>query len=142
MAGSRVRDCVNAAIDALKVDATLLGIVGTDKIHTHIKQNTDPPYVLVMGGDELPWVVDFGIDSGGRQVDILVQCVSTYRGTLQVDSMANRIMEVLLDDVAWIGVTRFSAVEFVRNTFQPPIDLNSDGVLWFMRQVAVRVSLV
>lgn len=142
MAGSRVRDCVNASVDALKVDSALLALVGTDKVHTHIKQNTDPPYTLVMGGDELPWVQDFGGDSGGRQVDVLVQCVSTYRGTLQVDSIADRVMEVLLEDTPWTGISGYSAVEFVRNSFQPPVDLNSDGVLWFMRQVAVRVSLV
>jgi len=33
-------------------------------------------------------------------------------------------------------------VEFVRNAFQPPVDLNQDGVLWFVRVVNVRVSLI
>jgi hypothetical protein len=51
-------------------------------------------------------------------------------------------MDVLMDDTIWAGVSGFSAVEFVRNSFQPPVDLNSDGVLWFQRLVAVRVSLV
>jgi len=148
VAGSRVRDCVNAAVDALKVDSGLLALVGTDKVHTHLKQGTDPPYILLMGGDEAPWVVDFGDDSGGRQVDVIVQCSSTYRGSLQVDSIASRVMEVLLGESpasppnCWDSVSGASAVDFVRNAFQPPVDLNSDGVLWFQRFVTVRVSLV
>ena len=142
MAGSRVRDCVNAAVDALKVDSALLALVGAGKVAVHIPQNTDPPYTMVMGGDELPWVTDFGGDSGGRQVDVLVGCVSTYRGSSQVDSIASRVMDVLMDDTIWGAVSGFSAVEFVRNSFQPPVDLGNDGVLWFQRLVAVRVSLV
>ncbi len=142
MAGSRVRDCVNAAVDALKADTALIAIVGTGKVAVHIPQDTDPPYTMVMGGDEVPWVTDFGDDSGGRQVDVLVQCVSTYRGSSQVDSMASEVMEKLLTDSIWASVSGFSAVEFVRNGFQPPVDLNADGVLWFVRLVNVRVSLV
>jgi Protein of unknown function (DUF3168) len=146
VAGSRVRDCVNAAVDALKVDIGLLALVGTDKVHTHLKQGTDPPYVLLMGGDELPWAVTFAMDdsgdNGARQVDVVVQCASTYRGSMQVDSIASRVMEVLTDDAIWSGVTGFQVCEFVRNAFQPPVDLNSDGVLWFQRFVTVRVSLV
>ncbi len=142
MAGSRVRDCVNAAVDALKADNALIAIVGTGKVAVHIPQDTDPPYTMVMGGDEVPWVTDFGGDSGGRQVDVLVQCVSTYRGSSQVDSMASEVMEKLLTDSIWASVSGFSAVEFVRNGFQPPVDLNADGVLWFVRLVNVRVSLV
>jgi len=147
VAASRVRDCVNASVDALKVDSSLIALVGTDKVHTHLKQGTDPPYVLIMGGDEVPWAVAFGDDNGGRQVDLVVQCASTYRGTMQVDSMASRIMDVLLGDpfappTFWNAIDGFANVEFVRNAFQPPVDLNNDGVLWFQRFVTVRVSLV
>lgn len=157
MAGSRVRDCVNAAVDALKADATLAALLGTTvampKVDTHIRQSTDPPYAMVLGGDEVPWVVSFmqtgigspdgtdGGDSGGRQVDVIVQCVSTYRGTSQVDSVADRVLDVLTEDGTWALVTGFRLVEFVRNAFQPPVDLNADGVLWFVRLVTVRVSL-
>jgi hypothetical protein len=146
VAGSRVRDCVNAAVDALKVDSSLLALVGTDKVHTHLKQGTDPPYVLLMGGDELPWAVTFAMgdsgDNGARQVDVVVQCASTYRGSMQVDSIASRVLEVLTDDAIWSGVSGFQVSEFIRNAFQPPADINSDGVLWFQRFVTVRVSLV
>ncbi len=153
MAVSRVRDCVNAAIDALKADTTLLALVGAaTKVDTHIRQGTDTPYVMVLGGDEIPWAVTFeqtlgspldtdGGDSGGRQVDVIAQCVSTYRGTKEVDEIASRVLEVLTDDATWVGVTGFRLAEFVRNAFQPPLDLNADGVLWFSRLVSVRVTL-
>ena len=151
MAGSKVRACVNAAVDAVKVDADLIAIVGANKIATHIPQDTDPPYVLVMGGDELPFaetmesVFDGSPDSGdsaGRTVDLICQCASTYRGTAQVDAMADRVMVVLLDDSAWSGVSGFQRVQFVRNQALPPLDLNNDGVLWFQRLVTVRATLL
>ncbi len=153
MAGSRVRDCVNAAIDALKADTTLLALVGAaTKVDTHIRQGTDTPYVMLLGGDEIPWAVTFeqtlgspldtdGGDGGGRQVDVIAQCVSTYRGTKEVDEIASRVLEVLTDDATWAQVTGFRLAEFVRNAFQPPIDLNADGTLWFVRLVTVRVTL-
>ena len=153
MAGSRVRDCVNAAVDALKADSALLALVGlVTKVDTHIRQGTDAPYTQVLGGEEIPWAPVLiqtigspletdGGDSGGRQVDVIVQCVSTYRGTKEVDQIASRVMEVLTDDATWRLVTGFQLAEFVRNAFQPPIDLNADGVLWFVRLVTVRVTL-
>jgi hypothetical protein len=153
VAGSRVRDCVNAAVDALKADSALIALLGSAKVNTHVPQGTDPPYVQVLGGDEIPWVATLacssftspaesdGGDSGGRQVDVLVQCVSTYRGTVQVDGIASRVLEVLTDVDTWPAVTGWQLTEFVRNGFQPPVDLNADGVLWFVRIVTVRVSL-
>lgn len=161
MAGSRVRDCVNAAVDALKADAALIAILNppangggeVPKVYTHVPQSTEAPYAQVLGGDEIPWaptLVEYGIgsplgtdggDSGGRQVDVVVQCVSTYRGTKEVDNIASRVMEVLTDDATWSAVVGFQLAEFVRNAFQPPVDLNADGVLWFVRLVTVRVTL-
>jgi len=153
VAGSRVRDCVNAAVDALKADTALLALVGAaTKVDTHIRQGTDTPYAMVLGGDEIPWAPVLiqtlgspldtdGGDDGGRQVDIIVQCVSTYRGTKEVDQMADRVLTVLTDDDTWRLVDGFQLSEFVRNAFQPPIDLNADGVLWFVRLVTVRVTL-
>lgn len=151
MAGSRVRACVNVAVDAVKVDADLVSIVGAGtKVATHIPQDTDPPYVLVMGGDEVPWAEhmeatydgspDSG-DSAGRQVDVICQCTSTNRGSSQVDAMADRVMTVLLDDSIWNGLSGFQRVQFVRNQGIPPSDPNNDGTLWFIRLVTVRVTL-
>ena len=146
MADSYVPGVVNAAVDALRDDSTLETLLGGEKVYTHVPEKTATPYAMVMGGDEIPWAEtmafgdDFG-DSGGRQVDVIVQCVSTYRGSSQVDDIASRVMEVLTDADTWSGFTGFQAALFVRNASQPPIDLNADGVLWFVRLVTVRVTV-
>lgn len=154
MAGSRVRDCNNAAVDALKNDSTLSALLGGAKSYTHVPQGTDPPYVMVRGGDEVPWVVSFTMDSdfspvesdggdnGARQVDVMVDCVTTARGTAQVDSIADRVMELLTDQSVWSGVEGFQLAEFIRNAAQLPLDLNNDGVIWYVRTVTVRASLM
>jgi hypothetical protein len=51
-------------------------------------------------------------------------------------------MAVLLDSDTWSGLSGYGAEQFVRNAAQFPVDLNSDGVLWFVRVVTVRVTLV
>lgn len=146
MAGSLVRECVNAAVDALKVDTALLAIVGTGKISVHIAQGTNPPYVMVRGGTEVPWSITldaFGDDgdNGGRQIDVLVDLVSTYRGSSQVDSMADRVMEVLTDQSIWSAISGFQLAEFIRNDAPPPQALAADGTLWFTRFVTMRVTV-
>ena len=35
----------------------------------------------------------------------------------------------------WAGVAGFQAVDFVRNTATPPVDVAGDGVMWFQRAV-------
>lgn len=151
MAGSRMPDVVEAAVSALQADAALTTLLGGAKSYTHVPLNTDPPYALVMGGDEVPWAVtqvqelgtfDDGGDNGARACDVWVQCASTYRGTKQVDGIASRVLEVLTDEGTWYGIDGFSLVEFVRNSFTPPQDLYAVGVLWFQRLVIVRVLLV
>lgn len=141
-----VRECVNAAVDALKVDSALIALVGTGKIAGHIAQGTTPPYVMVRGGTEVPWSVTldaFGDDgdNGGRQIDVLVDLVSTYRGSSQVDSMADRVMEVLTDQSIWSAISGFQLAEFIRNDAPPPQVLAADGTLWFTRFVTMRVTL-
>lgn len=148
MATSRVRDCVNAAVDGLKVHAGLLAVLGSAKVNTHVPQGTTPPYTMVMGGTEVPWAETLeededGGDSGGRQVDVLTQCVSTYQGSKEVDSIAAEVMECLIGPASsvWDAVDGFQIATFISNVAQPPIDLNADGVLWFVRLVTVRVTL-
>lgn len=144
MAGSRVPDVVDAAVDGLRADATLIGaaLLNGSKVYTHVEQGTTTPYCVVLGGDEAPWADTFGDDNGGRTVDVAVQCVSTYKGSKQVDDVASQVMETLLDATTWTGLDSFGAVQFVRNAAQFPVDLNNDGVLWFVRVVTVRVTLV
>lgn len=151
MARSRMPDVVAAAVTALAGDATLADLLGGAKAYTHVPQNTDPPYCWVLGGDEVPWGVTFTDmaspsddgDNGGRQCDVLVQCVSTYRGTAEVDGLASRVMDVLTDRATWVGtdLAGFELAEFVRNSSLPPTDVYNDGKLWFQRNVIVRVTL-
>ncbi len=141
MAGSQVPAVVNAAVDALKTDTTLSGLLGGAKVYTNVPQGTDVPWVQVLGGDEIPWATTFGDDDGSRQVDLLATCVTTYKGTQQVDGIASAVMSVLLENAPWLGIDEYEEVELVRNTAQPPVDLLADGVLWFLRTVVVRVSL-
>jgi hypothetical protein len=126
-------------------------LLGGPKVYTHVPQGTDPPYLVVLGGDEMPWAPSFeemvgtfgtdGGDSGGRQCDVLVQCVSVYRGTEQVDALAGQVMTVLTDPASWTvtALPTWQVTEFVRNTSTLPTDLN--GVLWFQRTVSVRVTV-
>lgn len=141
MAGSHVPAVVAAAVSALKTDTTLTGLLGGAKAYTHVPQGTDAPYLAILGGDEIPWVVEFGDDNGARQVDLLVNCVTIYKGTLQADTIASAVMSVLLENAPWLSIDEYEQVELVRNTAQPPIDMLGDGVYWFLRTVAVRVSL-
>lgn len=146
MAGSRVAACVNVAVDTLKADAGVLAILTTAKVYTHVPQTTDAPYLMVLGGDEVPWAETWEVgsdsgDSGGRQVDVAVRCVSQYRGSAQVDDLADAVMTALIDRDAWSALSGFQLVQFVRNQSQPPSDLSSDGVMWFERVVTVRVTL-
>ena len=145
MAASRVPDVVEAAVAALVNDGAVA--------YTHVPKGTDPPYELVMGGTEIPFAPGFVCDpfgspaggdmgdSGGRQVDVIVSCVSTFRGSAEVDDMASDAMAILTTLATWIGVAGFQAVDFVSNTATVPQDLAGDGVMWFLRTVVVRVTL-
>ena len=146
MAASRVPDVVTAAVTALQA-------IGAPAF-THVPKGTDPPYELVMGGDELPWAMGFACDdltgtpagtdagdSGGRTVDVFVACVSTFRGSAEVDDMASVAMAELIQVTPWLGVHGFQAVDFVRNSASPPQDIAGDGVMWFQRTLVVRVTV-
>lgn len=154
MAGSRVGDVVAAAVTALQGDTELrTRLGGAATVYTHVEQGTDPPYVAVLGGDEQPWAVTFEQyadttigddgDNGGRTVDVVCQCMSTYRGTKEVDSIADRVIEVLTSVSTWTvtGLEDFQLAELVRNTALIPTDLFVMGTLWFQRQVVIRVTL-
>lgn len=139
MAGSRVRDVVNAAVDALNASPA----VGA--AYTHVPQNTNPPYIHVLGGLEVPWAVSLecasdGGDNGSRQVEVCLYCVSTYKGTAQVDQLADDVMTRLTDPAQWSGVAGFQLSEFVRNEKPQQVELN--GEFWYLREVTMRVTVV
>ena len=144
MAGSSVPDVVEAAVTALVANGA--------QAYTHVPKGTDPPYELVIGGDELPIAQTFPCDQPGspvtdggdtgRTVDVSVVCFSTFRGSAEVDDMASDVMDVLTLPITWSSVPGFQACDFVRNTTQFPTDLYADGIMWFLRTVVVRVTLL
>jgi Protein of unknown function (DUF3168) len=142
---SRVDELVDAAVDALLADAPFITQLGGPKVYSHVPQKTAPPYAIVLGGDELPWLVDFAAggdsDNGARQIDVVVQVTSTFKGQSEVNQLASSTMRILLADAPWAAIDGFMLVEFVRNQAQPPIDLMSDGVIWYTRFMTVKISL-
>lgn len=138
MTGSALPDVVNAAVDALAGDATLTTLLGAAKCYTNVPDNTAPPYCWVTGGRESPWAVTFGaIDDPGREVEVLVDVVSAYRGTNQLDTIVSRVITVLGTASTWTSVTGFSAVAF--GSIERPVREVVNGVVYVWRTCLVRV---
>jgi hypothetical protein len=140
MAGSRVPDVLNAAVDALKVDATLIGVglLNGAKVYSSVPEDTASPYVWVLGGDEAPWAEVFR-SQDARQVDLDIVAISNYRGTKQVDDIISRVMEVLDTAATWSGVSGYAAHEFVKNNKPGAAELA--GEVWFERMLTWRVMV-
>lgn len=138
MAGSRVPDVVNAAVDALNADATLIGstLLNGAKNYTLVPQDTAPPYNWVLGGREVPWAEGFNGDDS-REVDVKIVAYSKYRGTKQVDDIISRVMVVLDTDATWAGISGIAGHTFVENGEPEPADIA--GEVWFGRPLTWRV---
>lgn len=138
MAGSRLNDCVNAAVDALAANSTLTTLLGTAKVYTYVPEDTAPPYVYVWGGQELPWAEALGGASAvGRQVDVEVVVVSAYRGTKQMDEVIDQCLEVLLADTPYSSVSGYAGVQFV--SCERPYTEHIEGRIFFSRRAVLRV---
>lgn len=136
MAGSRVNDIVNAAVDALKGDATLTALLGTAKVYSFVPEDTAAPYLLVTGGTETAWVEAFQ-QFDGRQIDCRILVVSAYRGTYEVDTLMSRVLTVLLTETAWRGITGYAAHGFLVN--DAPVTEVVNGIVYFSRLATIRV---
>lgn len=140
MTGSALPTVINAAVDALVADSTLTGLLGTAKVYTFVPDNTVAPYVWVVGGREVPWGVAFGgAAQTGREVEVLVDVVSAYRGTNQVDTICSRVLTVLLTPTTWSSVTGWSHVAF--SSIERPIREVVNGVVYVWRTCIVRVTV-
>ena len=140
MTGSALPSVVNAAVDALAADATLTTLLGSAKVYTFVPDNTTAPYVWVVGGREVPWGPTFGAASAtGREVEVLVDVVSAYRGTSQVDSLASQVITTLVAPGTWAGVTGWSHVAF--SSIERPIREVVNGVVYVWRTCIVRVTV-
>lgn len=138
MAGSRIPDVFNAAIDALKADATLIALLGGAKVYSAVPEDTTSPYLWVLGGREVIWAEGFN-DDDSREVDIDVFAISKYRGTKEVDDIISRAMEVLDAEATWAGVSGYAANGFIENQAPAPTELA--GEVWFERGLKWRVQV-
>jgi hypothetical protein len=137
---SRIPDVFNAALDALKTDATLIGptLLDGDKVYGAVPEDTVPPYVWVLSGDEVPWAESFR-SQDPRQVDIDVIVISKYRGTAEVDDIISRAMAVLDTAATWAGVSGYASHEFVIN--RKPAFSEMAGEVWIERALLWRVQV-
>lgn len=138
MAGSRLNDCVNAAVDALVADSTLSTLLGGAKVYTYVPEDTVPPYCYVWGGYERSWAEALGGGAAaGREVDIEVTAVSAYRGTKQMDEIIDQALETLLADTPYSAVSGYAGVLFV--ACERPQAEHIEGRIFFSRRAVVRV---
>jgi hypothetical protein len=140
MAGSRVPDVLNAAVDALKVDATLIGagLLNGAKVYSSVPEDTVPPYLWVMGGREVIWAEGFNQDDS-REVDIDAIAISKYRGTKEVDDIISRVIEVLDTPATWAGVSGYAGHTLVEN--RAPAFAEMAGEIWIERSLQWRVQV-
>lgn len=136
MSGLRSRDVVNAAVDALSADATLTTLLGTSKVYTHVPQGTEAPYVLLMAGREAPILETFD-DDASRSVEIMAMVVSTYRGTKELDAIADQCTATLTAHATYAGISGYTANRFVEAE-RPTVE-DVDGTLYYQRRVIVAV---
>jgi hypothetical protein len=137
---SRIHDIFNAALDALKADATLIGptLLDGDKVYGAVPEDTIPPYVWVLSGDEVPWADSFR-SHDAKQVDLDVVAISKYRGTKEVDDIISRVMQVLDTRSTWTGVSGYDSHEFMINT--KPAFTEIAGEVWIERSLQWRVRV-
>jgi hypothetical protein len=140
MAGSRVPDVLNAAVDALKVDATLIGVglLNGAKVYSLVPEDTAPPYLWIMGGREVIWAEAMRSDDA-REVDIDAIAISKYRGTKEVDDIISRVIEVLDTPATWAGVSGYAGHTLVEN--RAPAFAEMAGEIWIERSLQWRVQV-
>jgi hypothetical protein len=138
MAGSRIPDVFNASVDALKVDATLIGasLLNGAKVYSAVPEDTVPPYLWVMGGREVVWAEGFNQDDS-REVDLDAIAISKYRGTSQVDDIINRVMVVWDTDSTWSSVVGYAGHAFIEN--REPAFTEIAGEVYIERALKWRV---
>lgn len=136
MAGSRVNEVVNAAVDGLKAASALTTLLGGAKVYTYVPEETSAPYCLVTGGVEQPWAEAFN-SFDGRQIDCRVLVVSAYRGTYEVDALMSAVLTALLTETTWRGITGYAAHAFIVN--DAPLTELVNGIVYFSRTCTVRV---
>lgn len=109
----RALDVTHAAINALRGDASLTALTGeaTTKAYTNVPEDVAAPYVEVQSGAESEWATETN-DDDGSECELVVNVFSAYRGTLQLDQVANRVLQVLTTASTWAGLSGFAGWRF------------------------------
>ncbi len=142
MPGSQLPALTAAAIAALNAAPAFVSAAGGQKAYSLAPQATQAPYVLVFGGSEVPWAECFVDDDdapGGRACQIGATVVSLHRGTKEMDTIADAVLETWLKKATWASVPGLAAVRFVENQ-APSSEEIADGIL-YSRTVLVRVEV-
>lgn len=142
MAGLRLGDVTAAAITALNADTSITTALGGSKSYANVPEETQPPYVFLVGGAEVPWVESFSAsgDDGGRQVDVIAEVWSKAFGTKEVDAISNLVLTRLTTESTWRpSVTGYAGMHFVGTS--PIQKYQVDGTMWVMRTTTVQLYL-
>src|SRR5262245_21191358 len=111
MRSLRILDVMNAAVDALKADATLATLLGGAKVYTNVPEDTPAPYVKLASGGERPWA-EANNDDDSAMCILRPEIHSAATGTLEVDTIANRLTQVLTTESTYAGVTGYVGRRF------------------------------
>lgn len=143
----RVGSVVNAAIDGLRADAALVGLLNPGiaadqrvaKVYTNVPEHTIAPYVHILSGAEQVWGQSMGDDTGA-QCDLDVMVYSPHRGTRELDAIANVVTQLVSTSYTWQGVSGFAGYDWPDGDVSTkPIQEFIDGELLFRRTVRIRV---
>lgn len=137
----RALDVTNAAIDALRADSSLTTLTGaaTTKAYTNVPEDVAPPYVEVLSAAEDEWAVETN-DDDGSVCELVVNVFSAYRGTLELDQVANRVLQVLTAEATWASVSGYAGWRFAGSP-APTDQQMVNGQVYRRRVLRLRVFL-
>lgn len=125
--GSARPALTEATVTALANDGEILTLLGGARVWVNVPQETTPPYLWVLAGDEVPEARSMS-NRMRRMVDLEVTAVSAYRGTAEIDALLSRVIELLDPGPAVAGYTAGWA--FAINKRPVQADTVSGQVVW------------
>ncbi|MCL4848743.1 MAG: DUF3168 domain-containing protein [Acidobacteria bacterium] len=126
---------VPAARELLLAAPALVTRLGGPKVYTYVPEEAVAPWIAVLGGQERPWEQ---FKTRGRQGDLLVTTVSTYRGTTEVDEITDLVMQALDDQGLTLEGFEGARLDWMGNR-EPPPPQEWGSQLWFTRTAVFRV---
>lgn len=126
---------VPAARDLLLAHAALVTRLGGPKAFTYVPEDAVAPWLAVLGGLERPWEQ---FKARGRQGELLITAVSSYRGTTEVDEIIDLAMQALDNQVVTLEGFEGGRLDWIGNR-EPPPPQEWGSQLWFTRTAVFRV---